>query len=594
MSGRKFNWALLGASSGTLLLGFIVEQSWILAGVIGLVPAITWLVNDLRDKTMGSDVLAVLALLGALFTDELFAAAVISVMLATGRVLESWAEGQAERQLKALLSRMPRNVHRVKSDKSIEEIDIEEIEIGNRLLIRSGEITPTDGFLLALATLDESALTGEPLPVLRTSGDELSSGVLNAGAPFEYTATSTSENSTYAGIIKLVKAAQAKSAPGVRLANTWALRFVPAALLIAALAWAISGDINRAVAVLVAATPCPLILAVPIAIVAGLSQAAKNGAIIKGGGILELLAKTETVLLDKTGTLTHGGPAVSDINTEPGISDDELLQLAASADQYSPHIVAKALVQEAQKRNLLLTSCTDIEEIPGHEIAATIDGARIVVGQMRYENPNWLHFAKPLMVAVARDGRLIGVIGLDDPIREESAQMVADLRSVGVKHIALVTGDREETAREVAASVGITEVFSNVTAAGKLEITETAKSKASGSVIVVGDGINDAPALAAAHVGVAMGARGASAASEAADVVIVEDSIDRLTRAIRIAKSSRRKALQAAGIGMGLSFIVMGTGAIGYTNASQGAIAQEVIDVIAILWALTALKSSAQ
>ena len=594
MSGRKFNWALLGASSGTLLLGFIVEQSWILAGVIGLVPAITWLVNDLRDKTMGSDVLAVLALLGALFTDELFAAAVISVMLATGRVLESWAEGQAERQLKALLSRMPRNVHRVKSDKSIEEIDIEDIEIGDRLLIRSGEITPTDGLLLALATLDESALTGEPLPVLRTSGDELSSGVLNAGAPFEYTATSTSENSTYAGIIKLVKAAQAKSAPGVRLANTWALRFVPAALLIAALAWAISGDINRAVAVLVAATPCPLILAVPIAIVAGLSQAAKNGAIIKGGGILELLAKTETVLLDKTGTLTHGGPAVSDINTEPGISDDELLQLAASADQYSPHIVAKALVQEAQKRNLLLTSCTDIEEIPGHEIAATIDGARIVVGQMRYENPNWLHFAKPLMVAVARDGRLIGVIGLDDPIREESAQMVADLRSVGVKHIALVTGDREETAREVAASVGITEVFSNVTAAGKLEITETAKSKASGSVIVVGDGINDAPALAAAHVGVAMGARGASAASEAADVVIVEDSIDRLTRAIRIAKSSRRKALQAAGIGMGLSFIVMGTGAIGYTNASQGAIAQEVIDVIAILWALTALKSSAQ
>jgi len=594
MSGRKFNWALLGASSGTLLLGFIVEQSWILAGVIGLVPAITWLVNDLRDKTMGSDVLAVLALLGALFTDELFAAAVISVMLATGRVLESWAEGQAERQLKALLSRMPRNVHRVKSDKSIEEIDIEDIEIGDRLLIRSGEITPTDGLLLALATLDESALTGEPLPVLRTSGDELSSGVLNAGAPFEYTATSTSENSTYAGIIKLVKAAQAKSAPGVRLANTWALRFVPAALLIAALAWAISGDINRAVAVLVAATPCPLILAVPIAIVAGLSQAAKNGAIIKGGGILELLAKTETVLLDKTGTLTHGGPAVSDINTEPGISDDELLQLAASADQYSPHIVAKSLVQEAQKRNLLLTSCTDIEEIPGHEIAVTIDGARIVVGQMRYENPNWLHFAKPLMVAVARDGRLIGVIGLDDPIREESAQLVADLRSVGVKHIALVTGDREETARDVAASVGITEVFSNVTAAGKLEITETAKSKASGSVIVVGDGINDAPALAAAHVGVAMGARGASAASEAADVVIVEDSIDRLTRAIRIAKASRRKALQAAGIGMGLSFIVMGTGAIGYTNASQGAIAQEVIDVIAILWALTALKSSAQ
>lgn len=594
MSGGNFNRNLLVASTLTLIFGFFIEQSWILAGLIGLVPAVTWLVNDLRHKTMGSDVLAVLALLGALFTDELFAAAVISVMLATGRVLESWAEGQAERQLKALLSRMPRNVHRVKSDGTIEEIEIEQVNIGDHLLIRSGEITPTDGSLLGAATLDESALTGEPLPVQRLAGEDLSSGVLNAGAPFEYIATTTSENSTYAGIIKLVKAAQAKSAPGVRLANTWALRFVPAALLIAGSAWAISGDIGRAVAVLVAATPCPLILAVPIAIVAGLSQAAKNGAIIKGGGILELLAKTETVLLDKTGTLTHGGPAISEMNTQPGLSDDELLQLAASVDQYSPHIVAKAIVHEARKRNLNLRSCIDIEEIAGHEIAGTVDGARIVVGQMRYEKPAWLHFSQPLMVAVARDGVLIGVIGLDDPIRKESAQMVSDLRSAGVRHIALVTGDREETAREVASSVGITEIYSKVTAAGKLEIAEAAKKTTQGSVIVVGDGINDAPALAAADVGVAMGARGASAASEAADVVIVEDSIDRLTRAIRIAKSSRRKALQAAGIGMGLSFIVMGTGAVGITNASQGAVAQEVIDVIAILWALTALKSSAQ
>lgn len=594
MSGRNFNRNLLVASTIALALGFIFEASWILAGLIGLVPAITWLINDLRHKTMGSDVLAVLALLGALFTDELFAAAVISVMLATGRVLESWAEGQAERQLKALLSRMPRRVHRVKADGSIEEIDIEGVNIGDRLLIRSGEITPTDGSLSRQATLDESALTGEPLPIQRIAGEEISSGVLNAGAPFEYVASTTSENSTYAGIIKLVKAAQAKSAPGVRLANTWALRFVPAALLIAGGAWAVSGDIGRAVAVLVAATPCPLILAVPIAIVAGLSQAAKNGAIIKGGGILELLAKTETVLLDKTGTLTHGGPAVSNINTQPGISDDELLQLAASVDQYSPHIVAKALVKEAGRRNLSLLNCSDVEEIAGHEIAGTVNGARIVVGQMRYEKPSWLHFSQPLMVAVARDGKLIGMIGLDDPIRKESAQMVSDLRSVGVLHIALVTGDREETAQEVANSVGITEVFSKVSAGGKLEIAESAKAKAKGSVIVVGDGINDAPALAAADVGVAMGAHGASAASEAADVVIVEDSIDRLTRAIRIAQSSRRKALQAAGIGMGLSFVVMSTGAIGFTNASQGAIAQEIIDVIAILWALTALKSSAE
>jgi len=541
---------------------------------------------------MGSDVLAVLALLGALFTKELFAAAVISVMLATGRVLESWAEGQAERQLKALLSRMPRVVHRVSSTGAIDEIDIAEIGIGDKILIRTGEITPTDGKLLSSATLDESALTGEPLPVTREIDEEISSGVLNAGAPFEYIALTTSENSTYAAIIKLVKAAQEKSAPGVRLANQWALRFVPAALLIAGLAWWLSGDVDRAVAVLVAATPCPLILAVPIAIVAGLSQAAKSGAIIKGGGILELLARTDTVLLDKTGTLTHGGPAISEINSAPGLSDDQVLQLAASVDQYSPHIVAKALVQEAKSRELKLNSCTNIEEIAGHEISANLDHDRITVGQFKVEPPNWLHFSRPLMVAVSRNGELIGVIGLDDPIRAESKEMVSALRASGVEHIALVTGDREDTAREVAFSVGITEIYSKVTAAGKLEITEAAKLKSKGSVIVVGDGINDAPALAAADVGVAMGARGASAASEAADVVIVEDSIDRLTWAIRIAKASRAKALQAAGIGMSLSFIVMGTGAFGITNASQGAIAQEIIDVIAILWALTALKSA--
>lgn len=590
MTGAQFNRALLLSSSVTLVLGFFIEPFWILAGLIGLVPAITWLINDLRHKTMGSDVLAVLALLGALFTEELFAAAVISVMLATGRVLESWAEGQAERQLKALLSRMPRNVHRVSQDGSIQEIDISEIVIGDKILIRSGEITPTDGKLLVGATLDESALTGEPLPVARIADEEISSGVLNAGAPFEYIAMTTSENSTYAAIIKLVEAAQEKSAPGVRLANQWALRFVPAALLIAGLAWWLSGDVDRAVAVLVAATPCPLILAVPIAIVSGLSQAAKNGAIIKGGGVLEMLARTDTVLLDKTGTLTHGGPAISDINSAPGLSDDEVLQIAASVDQYSPHIVAKALVQEAKARGLTLDSCSDIEEIAGHEIAATLNGAHVVVGQFKVEAPSWLRFSQPLMVAVTRNGELIGAIGLDDPIRAESKQMVSDLRDAGVQHIALVTGDRDDTAQEVANSVGITEIYSKVTAAGKLEITEAAKLKSKGSVIVVGDGINDAPALAAADVGVAMGARGASAASEAADVVIVEDSIDRLTRAIRIAKASRAKALQAAGIGMSLSFVVMGTGAFGITNASQGAIAQEVIDVIAILWALTALR----
>jgi heavy metal translocating P-type ATPase len=591
MSTSVFNRMLLITSSITLLIGFVFNPVWILGALIGLIPATIWFVSDLKNKTMGSDVLAVLALLGALFTNELFAAAVISVMLATGRVLEGWAEGQAERQLKALLARVPRIVHRISSAGAIEEIKIEMINIGDRLLIRAGEITPTDGLLDLAATLDESALTGEPLPVSRPIGDEISSGVLNAGAPFEYTATTTSENSTYAAIIKLVNAAHADSAPGVRIANLWAVRFVPLALTIAALAWIISGEVERAVAVLVAATPCPLILAVPIAIVSGLSQAAKNGAIIKGGGILELLANAETVLLDKTGTLTHGGPEISEINSHPDISDNELIRIAASVDQYSPHIVAKAIVSFAKSRALSLSNCTNLQEIAGHEISANLDGAQIIVGQFKGERPSWVTLKNPLQVAVRKDSELIGLIGLDDPIRAESKEMVAQLRTAGVKHIALVTGDRDETAQEVANSVGISEVYSKVSAQGKLDITKNQMLNSKGSVIVVGDGINDAPALAAADVGVAMGARGASAASEAADVVIVEDSIDRLTRAIEIAKRARRKAIQAAGIGMSLSLIVMATAAFGITNASQGAVAQEIIDLIAIMWALTTLKS---
>ena len=587
-----FNLFLLISTSASLIGGIFLHQFWILGGVIGLIPAIAWVINDVRRRELGSDVLAVFSLAGTLATKEYAAASVVALMLATGRVLESWAEGQAERQLKSLIARMPRTAHKVSADGGVSEIQVSAITKGDLLLIRSGEITPVDGISLDIAVLDESALTGEPLPVTRTSGSEISSGVVNAGAPFRCEAASTSEASTYAGIIRLVQSAQAHSAPGIRIANKWAVRFVPFALVIAAGAWILTGDVTRAVAVLVAATPCPLILAVPIAIVAGLSLSAKNGAIVKGGATLELLARAETVLLDKTGTLTHGGPEVSEINTAHGVSDDEVLLIAASLDQYSPHIVAQALVKSAHSRNLQLTPAHEIKEVAGENISGNVNGKVVVVGQLNQARPSWLHFTHPLMVGVTIDGVLQGVIGLADPVRPESREMVSQLRAAGIKRVALVTGDRDETAQEVGEEVGITEIHSEVSAPGKLEITLriAAEKSGEGSLIVVGDGINDAPALAAADVGVAMGARGASAASEAADVVIVEDSIDRLTRSIRIAQKARAKALQSAALGMALSAVVMATGALGITDAPAGAIAQECIDVVAILWALTTLR----
>ena len=589
MKARTFDRGLLLITSLGLITGFINESVWEITIGFGLLPALFWVVNDLRKQTLSSDVLAVLSLLGTLLTHEFFAGAIITLMLATGRVLESWAEGQAERQLKALLARIPQQARRFSTSGVLEDIEVDEIGVADRLLVRAGEVTPVDGELLSAAILDESALTGEPLPVSRKPGELILSGVVNAGDPFEYLATNTAELSTYAGIIKLVQSAQTRTSPGVRIAAKWALAFIPIAVLMAAIAWAITGESSRAVAVLVAATPCPLILAVPIAVVSGLSKAAKHGAVIKGGAILETLARAEVVLLDKTGTITHGGPVIGDIVVSSKSNVDDVLTLAASVDQYSQNIVAKALVLAAKEKGLILLPVSDVKEVPGHHISGVVNGLEITVGQLTQEAPVWLDLLHPLVVAVTQNRHLIGAIGLSDPLRPESKVVIAQLRQAGVKQIALITGDRDSTAQEVAASVGITQVYSHVSAQGKLDITEEFMRTTKGTVIVVGDGINDAPALALAHVGVAMGARGATAASEAADVVIVEDSIEHLSQAIEIAQTSRRKAVQAAGLGMSLSFLVMVAGALGLATASEGALAQELIDVVAIVWALTAL-----
>lgn len=590
MSARVINKGLLLIAVLALSLGFYNELIWGIAALLGLIPALLWVLIDVRRKTFGSDLLAVLSLCATLLTNEYFAGAVISLMLASGRVLESWAEGQAERQLKSLLARIPQSSRRFTLTGVIEEVELGEIAVNDHLLVRAGEITPVDGKLLSSATLDESALTGEPLPVVRHVDALILSGVVNAGDAFEYIATNTAEESTYSGIIKMVQAAQARSSPGVRIASKWALAFIPLALITASITWAITGEVSRAVAVLVAATPCPLILAVPIAVVSGLSKAAKHGAIIKGGATLEALARAEIVLLDKTGTITHGGPLIDEIVFSLESNPEEVLQLAASVDQYSQNIVARALVLSAKNKNLKLMAVTEVKELPGHHISGVVNGSEITVGQLTQLAPDWLTLSHPLVVAVTRDGVLIGALGLNDPLRPESKAVVTHLRELGVHRIALVTGDKDSTAQDVATSVGITEVYSHVSAEGKLDITEKLMEASRGTVIVVGDGINDAPALAIAHVGVAMGARGASAASEAADVVIVDDSLENLAQAIQIAQSARGKAIEAAAIGMSLSFLTMLAGAFGVVSASEGAIAQELIDVIAIFWALTVLS----
>ena len=578
-----------------LLLKFILNINpdipWAIGGLVGLIPAIKWVVDELKDRQMGSDILAIFSILGALAIKEFFAASVISFMLASGRALESWAEGRADSALKSLIDRMPKIANRITLNGELELIRVENVALGDRLIVKSGEIVPVDGIAQESCYLDQSALTGEPLPVLLNSSDSVISGTLNAGNTFEMVASGNVAQSTYAGIVTMVRNSRAQSSPNIRLANKWALRFVPITITVALFAWLLTGEVKRAVAVLVVATPCPLILAVPIALVAGMSRAAKSGAVIKGGAILEKLSRAEIVLLDKTGTVTHGGPVIAEIVALPGLTTEYVLQIAASLDQYSPHVVAKSLVEEAKRREIKLLTASEIVEEHGKEVKGLVAGKKIRVGAVPDSLPKWAQIKEPLLVALHVDEELIAVFGLEDPIRNESRKTVQDLYRLGIREIVMVTGDKLDTAQAVASELGIKKVIANSKPETKLNLVHEYRNKFSGTVIVVGDGINDAPALAASDVGIAMGARGASAASEAADVVIIEDSIDRVTSAIGFAKISHRKALQASVGGMGLALIAMIAAALGKLTPSEGAIAQELIDLIAIAWALTTLKS---
>jgi heavy metal translocating P-type ATPase len=554
----------------------------------GLSLRLVW--TSVREGEIGSDILALIAIIATSLTGEWIAASIIALMLATGRALESWAAGRARSQLEALAQRAPKRIQLVSANGTITDSDVSEAKVGDTFLVRTGEVVPVDGRLVANASFDESALTGEPLPKERAAGDEVPSGVVNAGDPVELIATTTAESSTYAALVRLVENAKAHSAPGVRLANKYALWFVPLSLGIAAITWLITGDVQPAIAVIVAATPCPLILAIPIAIIAGISNAAKHGAIIKDGAALEHLAKSQVLLVDKTGTLTHGGPEITGIQTAPGITEADLLAIASGMELSSSHVLAKAVVRGARVREVLPAKATMVQEILGEGLVGVVDGHQIRVGRLFEPAPDWVKVSTALQICIDRDGEVIGVIDLNDPIREDAAATINELRILGVERVLLVTGDRKPAAEVVGRAVGVNEIFAECRPEDKLELVGIEKKKASGSVLVVGDGINDSPALAAADVGVAMGARGATAASETASVVIIEDSIGRLADAIRIAQGARGRALQAAGIGMGLSLIAMLAGAFGLVSVTENAIAQEFIDAAAVLWALVPAK----
>ncbi len=568
--------------------------------VAGILPLVWSTVEQLRRGRTGVDLIALLAMAGALGLGEYEAGAVLALMLASGRALEDFAERRAQRELSALLERAPRLAHRY-GDGELAEVPVEEVAPGDLLLVKPGEVVPVDGVLSsASCVLDESALTGEAMPVVRERGDQLRSGAVNAGAAFDLRAGASAAESTYAGIVRLVQEAQAEKAPFVRLADRYALWFIPTTLGIAGAAWLISGDPVRALAVLVVATPCPMILAAPIAIVAGISRAAKRGVIVKGGGALETLARGTVLLLDKTGTLTAGTPEVADVETFGELGPEEVLRLAASLDQVSPHVLAAAIVRAARQRGLALSFPTDVHEEHGRGIEGKVDGRVVALGTTAWttrgaELPPRARDVRrrsalegSSCVFVAVDGRVVGALILDDPIRPDSPRVIRTLRRAGIRRVVMVTGDHPDVAESVGISIGVDRIMSERDPADKVDAVRAERE--SGVTIMVGDGVNDAPALAAADVGVAMGARGATASSEAADVVLVVDRLDRLAEAIRIARRSRGIAVQSVLVGMGLSFAGMLLGAVGLLAPVVGALVQEVIDVTVILNSLRALS----
>lgn len=591
---------LAGAVLRLTALGGAADWAWAAAAVPALASLLQGMIAALWRRKIGVDLLALVSIVGAIALHQNLTAAVIAVMLASGRLLESFAERRAGREMSALLARVPRSVNRYADGKLI-QISLATVKPGDRLLVRHGEVVPVDGMLATeRAVLDESALTGESVPVAYEQGVQLCSGALNAADSFDLLASATAAESTFAGMVKLVEAAQRSRAPATRLADRYALWFIPASLGLAAIAWWVSGDALRALAVVVVATPCPLILAVPVAIVSGMSRCAKRGILVKGGAALETLAAARTLFFDKTGTLTGGEARLVSIENTAAGRENELLATAASLEQMSHHVIAAAVVRAANARGLILSIPGDVVETAGAGLSGTVNGRRVAAGSRDY-----VERIAPLpqsvrdlleragaegtsAVLVAVDGAFAGVLLLADQIRMETPRALRLLRRAGFRRIVMLTGDRRGVAEAIGSGLGVDEVLAEQTPSHKLAVIKAARE--SGPTVMVGDGVNDAPALAAASVGVAMGARGATASAEAADIVLLVDRLDRLAEALHIARETRAIAVQSVLVGMAASVLAMLVAAAGYLPPLYGAVLQEIIDVAVILNALRALR----
>lgn len=596
--------ALVGLAIGLAIPYFgqsEVQPSFV--WTIATIPVVAALgLSIMRDffiGRLGVDAIALVSMTAALVLGESLAAVVVAIMYAGGTVLEDFARGRAERSLTALVDRSPREAHRL-FDNAVETIHVDQVKVGDNLLVRAGEMVPVDGVLIdATAKIDESAVTGEPLPVTRVGGETLRSGTVNAGEAFRMRTSALAEQSTYAAIVHMVAAAQTAKAPFIRIADRFAMIMLPATLLLAGITWYVSGDAIRALAVLVVATPCPLILAAPVAFIGGVSRAARIGVLMKGGAALEALAQARTAIFDKTGTLTHGGAELIDVAVAPGTDRNEAMRLLASLEQASHHVLAGTIVAEARRKDLALVPMTDVREYRGSGLEGTVDGRAIRAGSQALvladrPPPEWTtesakRYEKQsvLKVFMALDGRVVAVFTFGDAVRTDASETLRELRSAGLERVIMLTGDDDAAASHVEGALHIDAVFTNASPADKVAVVSAEKQRA--PTMMVGDGINDAPALATATVGIAMGGRGATASSQASDVIVLANRLQPIAEAFQIARRTRSIAWESIIVGLGLSGVAMIAAAFGMITPVAGALIQEGIDIAVILNALRTL-----
>ncbi|GAW98645.1 heavy metal translocating P-type ATPase [Secundilactobacillus mixtipabuli] len=591
LSNYRRLWAVVGVGTVSLVLAFGLHQAtWaqLLVTVLGSLIALLMfidMVKTLRSGKFGVDLLAITAVIATLAIGEYWAALIVLLMLTGGDALEDYAAHKANADLQSLLDKSPQQAH-LMIDGTIKSVSADQVEIGDRLLVKPGEVIPVDGTVVdGSTTLDESSLTGESRPIDKATGDTVMSGSVNGDASIQMVADQKATDSQFQNIVRLVKQAEAQPAHFVRMADRYALPFTILAYLIAGTAWFVSGDPVRFAEVLVVASPCPLILAAPIALVAGMSRASQSGIIVKTGTTLERLAKIKTMAFDKTGTITKGHLKVNEIITQPNVDQKQLLMLAAATEQQSNHILARSLMQAAPDQ---LPTVSDVKETTGGGVQANISGQLIRVGKADFAMPDGsIQKVEDTAVYMSADDHYLGCVTFTDELRPEAVTTMTELHDLGIKQLMMISGDRQLIATKIAKAVGIDQVHAECLPGQKIEVLKQVPENGR-PVAMVGDGVNDAPSLVTADVGIAMGASGATTASESADAVILKDDLRRTVIAVRISRATMHVARQSVMVGIIICTVLMLIASFGVIPAIFGAMLQEVVDTVAILWALRA------